>query len=93
MRQLTPTGMKRLKKKTAKAYEEYKKLYDELHERCTCPKEFMVTLTGYETDTLGCNGTNWYQDKCSVCGKYDGKEYGGVYGGRNDRANYREVKN
>jgi hypothetical protein len=59
-----------------------------LAKNCHCPDSFMRTRVGYETDTLGSNGTSWYQDFCSVCGK-QGKSYGGVYGNYSGGAKYK----
>jgi hypothetical protein len=87
---MTNTKLKALKVRKDKAWATFKALNDKLDELCHCPEKFMVTEEGYETDTLGNNGTTRYYDSCEVCGK-QGETYGGVYsGGYGAGANYRK---
>lgn len=83
--------LKKLKKDRDARREQFNKIDQKLRDNCTCPESFMRTEVGYETDTLGSNGTSYYQDFCSVCGKYH-DNYGGVYSSYRGGAKFTEAK-
>lgn len=78
-RKMTSTKLRALKKQRDALQVRLDQFDEKLHKNCHCPPQFMRTAVGYETDTLGNNGINYYSDWCSVCLKGHGT-YGGVYG-------------
>lgn len=86
-KKMNSVKLKALKKQRDEARAKFNKIDENLRENCHCPPQFMKTEVGYETDTLGSNGRNYYQDFCSVCGKYHGT-YGGVYSSHRSGAKY-----
>lgn len=86
-RKMTSAKLKALKKQRDALRDRFNKVDTKLSDSCHCPPQFMKTEVGYETDTLGSNGRSYYQDFCSVCGKYHGT-YGGVYSSHRSGAKY-----
>lgn len=88
---MTITQLKSLKERKFKAWKLYKKLTVQLDENCTHPKRYMRTKMGYDTDTLGNNGTCDYTDICTLCGAHL-DNYGGVYSGYDGYEKYPLLK-
>lgn len=88
---MTVAKLKELKKQKDIYWNKFKNANDKLKKICTHPHSAIRTKVGYETDTLGNNGTNYYIDICTLCEAHI-DSYGGVYGGYEGRAKYKEME-